>query len=67
MSVSAWKLFFLVIIVNDGKAPAWLSHKSLTAASRRNSEMPNQHFVIGIKKLHPLCNNMFLFGEMPDG
>lgn len=43
------------------------SVKSLTAASRRNSEMPNQHFVIGTRKLHPLCNNMFLFGEVPNG
>lgn len=63
--------FFPFIIVNDRKAPASffkrLSQKSLTAASRRNSEMPNQHFVIGIRKLHPLCNNMFLFGELPDG
>lgn len=65
------KIFFFEIIVNDGKAPAGffkrLSKKSLTAASRRNSEMPNQHFVIGIRKLHPLCNNMFLFGELPSG
>lgn len=63
--------FFFFIIVNDRKAPASffkrLSQKSLTAASRRNPEMPNQHFVIGIRKLHPLCNNMFLFGELPDG
>ena len=64
-------IFFIYIIVNDGKAPASffkrLSEKSLTAASRRNPEMPNQHFVIGIRKLHPLCNNMFLFGELPNG
>lgn len=61
----------LFIIVNYGKGPASsfkrLSEKLLTAASRRNSEMPNQHFVIGIRKLHPLCNNMFLFGELPNG
>lgn len=60
------------IIVDDGKAPAGffkkrLSEKSLPAASHRNSEMPNQHFVIGIRKLHPLCNNMFLFGAWPNG
>lgn len=29
--------------------------------------MPNQHFVTGIRKLHPLYNNMFMFGEVPDG
>lgn len=44
-----------------------LSGKSLPAASRWNSEMPNQHFVIGIRKLHPLGNNMFVFGEVPNG
>lgn len=66
-------LYFLspVIIVNDGKAQAGfferLSQKSLTAASCRNPETPNQHFVIGTRKLHPLCNNMFLFGGAPDG
>lgn len=69
VSVHARRIFFL--IVNDGKAPQAtlkrLSKKSLTAASRRNSEMPNQHFVIGIRKLHPLCNNMFLFGAVPNG
>lgn len=60
-----------LIIVNGGKAPVGffkrLSVKSLTAASYRNSEMPNQHFVIGIRKLHPLCNNIFLSGEVPNG
>lgn len=66
-------LYFLspVLIVNDGKAQAGfferLSQKSLTAASCRDPETPNQHFVIGTRKLHPLCNNMFLFGGAPDG
>lgn len=71
MSVCTRGEVFFFIIVNDRKAPESyfkrLSQKSLTAASRRNSEMPNQHFVIGIRKLHPLCNNIFLFGEEPDG
>lgn len=69
MCVHAREDFFL--IVNDGKAPAGcfksLSEKWLTAASRRNSEMPHQHFVNGIRKLHPFNNNMFLAGAMPNG
>lgn len=60
------------LIVNDGETPdrfalRRLSVKSRTAASHRNSEVQHKHFVIGIRKLHPLSNNTVLAGEVPYG